>query len=67
MLKNKIRDVSSSWVQHYCENDAETRELNQELVQIGSVLTEANLKAILKPLNFKLKVNSSNFHYQFWT
>lgn len=67
MLKNKTRDVTSSWVQHHRESDAETRELNQELVQIGSVLTEANLKAILKPLNLKLKVNSSNFHYQFWT
>lgn len=50
MLKNKIRDVSSSWIQHQGEDAAETKELNQEPVQICSVLIEVNLKSCFEAL-----------------
>lgn len=51
MLKNEIGDVSPGWIQCQDETDAET----MELVQIAFVLIEKNLKAVLKPLNLKLK------------
>lgn len=44
--------LSNQGNHHYHgEDDAETRELNQEPVQIDFVLNDLNLQAILKPLN----------------
>lgn len=57
MLKNEIRDVSPIWIQCQGETDAQT----MELVQIAFVLTEKNFKAVLKPLNLKLKWVATTF------